>query len=440
MFDINFKIDETANMTFALFNALAENEGYLRKERLARGKTRKQNAGGYAGGHLPYGYCVDSDKKIVINPEESKMIQYIFDEYVNNNRSTYNLGMELMQTGQIRSTTLASAMVAVRQILKHPSYIGRQAEYRGNKERYAKNVYPRIISNELFEAAQKKLKANCTAKTKHKYVYFCKGLLKDNRNCRTLTPHASSANYGCSHITNNEKQTISIPVNLIDSFIWHLTKKYNMMSGDAKRKAIIKDTKKSAEINYKKIQHSKKLLADFEAKERRTQERIIAGKIKEKMGDSLLETIYSQQAHLTNMIISLENEIENQKKRLKGLLLSGKIDFTKASSDEEKVKFIKETIEKVELTRYTTENKKTTEPTGCIVVTYTTGQTELYYYHTYTRVFFDASKQPVKYEYIKRLTSISARKYREKREINELLLSNLHPSDQDSLSLIKKHF
>lgn len=415
LFDTNFKIDETANMTFALFNALAENEGYLRKERLARGKAKKQNAGGYVGGHLPYGYSVDSEKKIVVDPEESKMIQYIFDQYVNHDRSTYSVGMELMQTGQIRSTTLASAVVAVRQILKHPSYIGGKAEYRHDKNRHANNVYPRMISDELFEAAQKRLKINCSAKSEHKYIYFCKGLIKDSRNGRTLTPHASSANYGCSHITLTEKQTISIPVNLIDSFIWHLTKEYNKMSGDAKRQHILRETKGGAKITYKKIANIKKKLAGLEDKERKLQERIVAGKIKESLGDSMLETIYSQQHQLTDLIASLENEGRQQISRIIRLELTVKTDLTKISSDEEKVRFIKETIEKVELTKYTTDNKKSTEPTGSIIITYTTGQTELYYYHTYTHVFLDANKQPVEYEYIKRLTSINAKRYREKK-------------------------
>lgn len=419
LFDANFKIDETANMTFALFNALAENEGYLRKERLARGKAKKQNSGGYVGGRIPYGYMVDSEKKIVIDPEESKMIQYIFDEYVNHDRSTYSLGMELMQTGQIRSTTLASAMVAVRQILKHPSYIGGKAEYRSDKNRHAKNVYPRIISDGLFEAAQKKLQINSSAKTEHKHIYFCKGLIKDSRNGRTLAPNASSANYGCSHITLTEKHTISIPVNLIDSFIWHLTKEYNKMSGDAKRRLIIKDTKNSVKLTYKKIANIKKKLAGLEDKERRIQERIVAGKVKESLGDSMLETIYSQQEQLTNLIASLENEAKQQIKRIIRLELTVKTDLTKISSDEEKVKFIKETIEKIELTKYNTDNKKTTEPTGYIIVTYTTGQSELYYYHTYTHEFFDANMQPVGYTYLKRMTSINAKRYQKKQNEKE---------------------
>ena len=238
-------------------------------------------------------------------------------------------------------------------------------------------------------------------------------MLKDSRNGRTLTPNASSANYGCSHITLTEKQTISIPVNLIDSFVWHLTKEYNKMSGDAKRQLILKDTKNSIKLTYKKITNIKKKLTGLEDRERKLQERIVAGKIKESLGDSMLDTIYSQQQQLTNLVASLENEAKQQIKRMVRLELTVNTDLTKISSDEEKVRFIKETIEKVEITKYAVDNKKSTEPTGIIIVTYTTGQNELYYYHTYTHVFLDANRQPVEYEYIKRLTSINAKRYRE---------------------------
>lgn len=415
LFDANFKIEETANMTFAIFNALAENEGYIRKERLARGKAKKQSAGGYVGGKIPYGYCIE-DKKIVVDENVAKMIRYIFDEFTNKGRSTYSLGKELMQTGDIGATNVNSAVTSIRQILRHPAYIGGKGEYRhneGDTKRYAANVYPRIISDELFEAAQRRLTANKRSqKTEHKHIYYCKGLIKDARNNRTLVPHYSSANYSCSHVTLTKKQTISIPLNLIDSFIWHLTKEYHKLSGEAKGKKMIKDVKQSAEVNYKKIKHSKTLLSQLEEKEIKTQERIVAGKLKESIGDAMLESIYAQQKHLTDFIAALENEIDTQKKQLKGLLTALKIDISLISSDEEKVKYIKDTIKSIELTKYQTEaRKRRHEPTGFFVVTYTTGLQETYYYHTYDKIVWNSDMSIVEFKYIQRLESINKKRY-----------------------------
>ena len=423
LFDKEFKIEETANMTFAIFNALAENEGYIRKERLARGKARKQKDGKYVGGTLPHGYRIGEDNVIVINEEKASMVRKIFDDYVNVCKSTSLIGKELLETGQICACSISSAAGIVRAILKNVAYIGGRPVYAAHAEgndskteiRQSCNLYPRIITDELFNAARIKMKENHRGiKKTHKHTYFCKGLIKDKRNGMTLSPKMSTASYGTRRVEVNGIFSISIPINLMDSFTWHLTKKFHVTTGTQVTRMLTSEMKRKEKINSARLQHAKRVMVQLESKERRIQERIIDGKLKETMGDSMLETLYVQFRQCTDIINSLEKEIYTQQEKMSRLLNTFHTNITIETSDEEKAKYIQETISGIELVRY--EKKKTGKkpsPTGAFVVTYMTGNTELYYYHSYRRLIWDKNMIPVEYEYIERFVSASMARYKD---------------------------
>lgn len=423
LFDKEFKIEETANMTFAIFNALAENEGYIRKERLARGKARKQKDGKYVGGMLPHGYAIGEDNIIVINEEKAPMVLKIFDDYVNVGKSTSVIGRELLETGQICACSISSAAGIVRAILKNVAYIGDKPVYttytKGKEckteKRQSCNRYPRLVSDEVFAAAQMKLKSNHRgAKTTHKHIYFCKGLIKDKRNGMVLSPKMSTASYGTRRVEMNGVFSISIPINLMDSFMWHLTKECHIITSTQTTRMLTSEIKRKEMINSAKLQHAKKVMAQLECKGRRIQERIVDGKLKETMGDSMLETLYVQFQQCTDIIDSLEKEIYAQQEKMSRLLNTFHTNITVETSDEEKAKYIQETISGIELMRY--EKKKSGKkpaPTGAFVVTYMTGDTELYYYHSYRHMIWDKNMIPVEYEYIERFVSASMARYKD---------------------------
>lgn len=424
LFDNNFKIEETANMTFAIFNALAENEGYIRKERLARGKARKQKNGFYVGGTLPHGYIVDKEQRIVIDDRKAPMVLQVFEDYVNAGKSTSVIGKELLETGQICASSICSAAGIVRAILRNVAYIGRRTEYATYGEdnsgktskRQSCNIYPRLISDELFDAAQKKMKENRReVKTTHKHTYFCKGLIKDSRNGMTLSPKNSTANYGNRHVTLQGTFNISIPINIIDSFAWHLTKEFHLKTGVRAAKVLESEKKRMNDINLTKLNNAKHTLTQIEKKERRIQDRIVSGKMKEELGDSMLKALYEQFRQCSEFIMKLEKVINDQKQRMSKLLSSMQTEIVAETSDSEKAKYVQETICRIDLTRHTKEKHgKTHRPTGHFVVTYKNGQTELFYYNSYRHEIWDKDMNPIKYEYIERFVSIPLSKYRRK--------------------------
>ncbi len=422
LFDNEFKIEETANMTFAIFNALAENEGYIRKERLARGKSRKQKAGGYVGGILPHGYTIDEGNMIIIDETGSGMVKKIFEDYVHLGKSTSIIGKELLETGQLRAASISSAAGIVRAVLKNVAYIGGRPVYsiyddkheRKAVKRQCSNIYPRLISDELFEAAQGRLKENrrC-AKTTHKYIYYCKGLIKDSRNGMTLSPKKSTANYGTRRVTMEGVFSLSIPINIIDSFIWHLTKEFHISAGSTATRILSRDIKKMADVGRTKLNYARKTLSHLEDKERRIQDRIVSGKLKEDLGDSMLETIYTQFQQCSEHIAALEREISEHQQRMSRLLNSFRANITQETTDEEKARYIKETISRIELTRFAKKDRAGRHaPTGYFVVTYKTGRTELYYYHGYRHEIWNEKMVPVQYEYMERFISAPLNSYR----------------------------
>lgn len=422
LFDKEFKIEETANMTFAIFNALAENEGYIRKERLARGKARKQKDGKYVGGTLPYGYRIGEDNVIVIHEEKAAMVRKIFDDYVNVCKSTSIIGKELLETGQICACSISSAAGIVRAILKNVAYIGGRPVYMthaGDNDSKAEirqscNLYPRLLTDEIFNAAQIKMKENRRGvKTIHKHTYFCKGLIKDKRNGMTLSPKMSTASYGTRLVAVDGIFSISIPINLMDSFIWHLTKEFHITTGTQASRMLTSEMKRKEKINNARLCHAKKVMVQLESKERRIQERIVDGKLKETMGDSMLETLYGQFRQCTDLINSLEKEIYAQQQKMNRLLNSFHANITLDTTDEEKAKYIHETISGIELTRSAKKTGRKPYPTGSFVVTYVTGHSELYYYHSYRHLIWNKNMVPVDYEYIERFVSASMARHKD---------------------------
>ena len=57
--------------------SIAQFEGKLIYERLSKGSRRKAEKGGYTGGWLPYGYCLEAGRAIV-EPREAAVVRRVF--------------------------------------------------------------------------------------------------------------------------------------------------------------------------------------------------------------------------------------------------------------------------------------------------------------------------------------------------------------------------
>ena len=168
----------TGQLMITILSGVAEveRENIIIQSKL--GREQKAKMGGWNGGIAPYGYNLINGK-LVINPEEAKVVQYCFETFVNNNIGYSTLHSLLNRQGIPRDLTAEEhtywEVRHIRIMLQNPVYTGRIAYGRRRQERIegTEGDYRRvkcddyilsdepshgaIISEELFQKAQMKL-------------------------------------------------------------------------------------------------------------------------------------------------------------------------------------------------------------------------------------------------------------------------------------------
>lgn len=117
-------------------------------------------------GVLPLGLVADKDNKFQIEPEQAKIVKFIFDEF-SNGVGIINICNLLKEQGYKTKFGKDFYPQGVRRILHSRLYVG---DYVFGENVYP-NIIPPIISREQFELCQTKFKKNITPKDKGmKYI------------------------------------------------------------------------------------------------------------------------------------------------------------------------------------------------------------------------------------------------------------------------------
>ena len=131
-----------------------------------RGMMQKALSGGY-NSKIPYGYKMDENKIPVIVPEQAKVVQMIFDQYVNQHESISNITLMLNETGYRTARGNKFERRVIHYILQNPFYIGQirwnyAPRARGKKKDgdiiIRDGKHKPLISVEMFEQAQELIK------------------------------------------------------------------------------------------------------------------------------------------------------------------------------------------------------------------------------------------------------------------------------------------
>ncbi|MDR1672814.1 MAG: recombinase family protein [Bacteroidales bacterium] len=220
-------VSVAADMMFSIFAITCKTEMMDKKNRFHRTKVAFAQQGLFSGGaNVKYGYCVGENRKYQIHPEESRLVQLIFNLY-ESGLSHIGIARELHERGytKIRNTVLKATHV--RKILASREYTGSHTGLRG-----IQRIYPVIVSAEQFDRCREiACQNNTKAFLKCRYIYFCNNLIRCSCGRFWVAQHAAgtylcfrsrvkdiAANYrdaGCEN-----KQSISI--NILDSLAWHL--------------------------------------------------------------------------------------------------------------------------------------------------------------------------------------------------------------------------
>ena len=122
-------------------------------QKVKRGMRETRRKGLYQGGRLPYGYRVE-DRKIVIDEEQAQAVRYIYEQF---SKGAYVRQIIKALTAEgVSYHGKPFAMNTVYNILKNEKYRG--VYYHG--EERIDNMYPRIVSDEVFERVRKIVEAN----------------------------------------------------------------------------------------------------------------------------------------------------------------------------------------------------------------------------------------------------------------------------------------
>ena len=356
LFKSDFEIDDTANMTFAIFNALAENEGYLRKERMLRGKLRKIQGGKYIGGRIPFGYTVEEKTNtIIIDEEQAAIVRKLFTMYVEDGRSTTWLAKYFNETGELKScrndtATMKTGVNAICYMLKNKSYIGQKTINPYSKKEVL-TTYPQIIPDSLFEAAQQKMQNSKKGTRNSKFVHLLKGIIKDENGYAMIAAMSSNLYKVERRYFNNPIYAVYAPINYIDSIVWHFVKQYRDTTSPAKVKEAIKQTNNQITILEKKIRTVLEKIKECEAKEVKINERIISGKLNEKIGDAMLETNEQQKQQLNTSYIEWVLEHSHLYEVVTRLKTGNTTDISQVTDFEEMAAIIKECVKEVTVKR-----------------------------------------------------------------------------------------
>lgn len=127
-----------------LFCTMAKQEMLVKKDRFMRAKRYISAQGKFIGArYMMYGYTVDSNGFIIINPDEASTVKLIFDLYSSEKLSAKGVAQELTERGiKHRNTKFSEGQVL--NILKNEAYIGHS-----DKNKLIKS-YPVIIDEAQF--------------------------------------------------------------------------------------------------------------------------------------------------------------------------------------------------------------------------------------------------------------------------------------------------
>lgn len=153
-------------MFITIVAAMAQWERENLAERVRMGMQEKARQGKWAVSTAPFGYDIDrATDTLVVNQQEAVIVRKIYDMYLSGTGMN-KIALSLNNQGILTKSGAAWTSNKVKYILTNPIYIGTMRyNYRVNNDNYfeVEGAVPAIISEEVFERAQKIIEKRKTA-------------------------------------------------------------------------------------------------------------------------------------------------------------------------------------------------------------------------------------------------------------------------------------
>lgn len=339
------KEDSMGKMFLTFLSIGAEMEMKMKGERFADTRKGMREKGQLIGGHVLYGYYRDKNSGYPIKKdEESKVVEDIFNWYVNDGVSMRQIAKKLICDNVWFADdfkTLNSAIMKVSKILTNPAYSGRQAKQYDSKEEKTV-VYPAIVNVELQDKAIQ-LASNNKKEKDTTNIYYAKGLVKTEIDGKEYTMSPIKGN--CSYCLNFDGVQVGVNINVIDTIAWRdaqilykVFQKYENWIEPQRLEEQIKDIEE-------KIQKLEPIFTTFKQREHRVNSLYELGRYTDIVYNDRYNALMKEKQVYINEQIKFENEIKRLKnmiKRNQSLKLND-IDLS-SYTDEQRKELVKQMI------------------------------------------------------------------------------------------------
>ncbi len=169
----NISEDPMGIILESMLEGMAEYYSANLSQNVKRGMKVARSRGTYTGGTVAYGYQV-KDRKIIINEDEAEAVRYVFSEYAKGTRLT-DIVNHLNSTNLKPRFNTKFSPGSLHNLLKNKKYIG-EYSFEGEEP---PQMYPRIVDDATFYAANARIEANkrAPAASKAKVRYQLQGKL-----------------------------------------------------------------------------------------------------------------------------------------------------------------------------------------------------------------------------------------------------------------------
>ena len=127
----------------------------------------------YVGGRVPFGYTVE-DKIVKINEKQAAIVRQVYNDYISGMRLK-DIAAKLKKQGIKTNSCNDWTINQISRMLRSPYYCGKVF---ADNTVYI-NIYPPIISEELFDRVNKSLQTGkrTAAQKKRQFLLFCQANL-----------------------------------------------------------------------------------------------------------------------------------------------------------------------------------------------------------------------------------------------------------------------
>ncbi|MCH8089893.1 MAG: recombinase family protein, partial [Chloroflexi bacterium] len=195
---LNHPVDDSpeGKMLLGMQGLFAEYEGTKIRERTRRGKLHRAREGAMVGGYAPYGYrsirrTEDHRARLEIDEYQAVVVRRMYQWLIEDKKSLRGIAKLLTEEGVATARGARQWQpMAVYRMLTNPAYKG-QYRYRHSEQEEVHIPVPRIVTDEMWTAAQTQLVENAkySRRNNSRNKYLLRGLIKCPRCGGSYTGH-----------------------------------------------------------------------------------------------------------------------------------------------------------------------------------------------------------------------------------------------------------